>query len=429
MTKFLQNSMENKNINVEILCIGTELLLGNIVNSNARWLAEQLSSLGINHYRQTVIGDNFTRLKQVIKEASNRCQVVITTGGLGPTPDDLTTEAIASAFNTPLIKREDIWEEIEKKLIISGKSPSKNNETQAYFPKKSVTIDNPTGTAPGMIWSPLKDFTILTFPGVPSEMKKMWKASGETWFKNNIQNEAIYLSRVLKIVGISESSLAEDIDDIIFNQNPTVAPYASLGEVKLRITAKASNYIEAENLIKPIESELCKRVASKCYGTDNDTLSSVLINLLRERKETLSVAESCTGGLLGAELTSISGASDVFLGGVIAYNNSIKENFLGVPKKLIENHGAVSQQVVESMAKASLKNFGSTWSIAISGLAGPNGATEDKPIGLVHIAIAGPFGIQTKQQLFNASKGRHNIQKLSVIYSLDRLRLLLLAKS
>ena len=418
-----------KNNTVEVLCIGTELLLGNIINSNSRWLAEEISALGLNHYQQTVIGDNFSRLKQTILDIEKRSRFLITTGGLGPTPDDLTTETIASTFNTPLIEREEIWIDIKNKMQQAGKHPSSNNRKQALLPNKAIIIPNPSGTAPGMIWSPKNDFTILTFPGVPNELKLMWTQTAISWFKSNIENQFKYANKTLKFSDISESKLAEKINDLLSNKNPTIAPYANVGEVKLRITAKASDFSQAEALIKPIAKTIITRTENKCYGFDNDTLSSIVISLLNKKNQTLSVAESCTGGNLGAEITSIEGSSNVFLGGIIAYNNSIKQNLLDIPSSILEKYGAVSQPVVKLMAQSIRKHFSSDWSIAISGIAGPGGGSASKPVGLVEMAICGPNYIESEQKIFNAFNGRRNIQKLSVVWTLNRLRLILLSRS
>ena len=414
---------------VEILCIGTELLLGNILNSNARWIAEELAVLGLAHYRQTVIGDNFTRVKNAVLEASKRSRILITTGGLGPTPDDLTTEAIASAFKTLLEERKEIWENIQEKLgeKISAQAPS--NRKQALLPISAEVIPNLSGTAPGMIWSPKPYFTILTFPGVPSEMKLMWHKSAAKWLKKHQKSEMALVSKTLRFTGITESSLAEKIDDLLCNKNPTVAPYASLGEVKLRITAQSKNTAESNKLIIPIEQEIRLRAGQTCFGTDEESLASVVLEILRKRNETLTVAESCTGGGIGSALTAIPGSSDVFLGGVIAYDNSIKQNILGVEKNLIEQHGAVSKEVVEAMAKGILQKFQSDWTIAVSGIAGPNGDSPNKPIGLVDFCISGPLGTRLISETFNSHLGRIAIQKLSVLKALNQLRLFLLNKS
>ncbi|KGG16672.1 Molybdopterin binding motif [Prochlorococcus sp. MIT 0602] len=417
-----------KNKGVEILCIGTELLLGNILNSNAQWLAEQLALIGLPHYRQGVIGDNSKRLQEIVVEASQRSQVLITTGGLGPTIDDLTTEAIVKAFGENLIEDQKILEEIKKKFNDQDSFP-KSNFKQALFPKDSTVIPNKIGTAPGMIWSPKKDFTIITLPGVPAEMKRMWKDTLELWLSNQFKEKGIIRSTVLKFSGISESSLAEKIPTLLIKKNPTIAPYASLGEVKVRITAQAKTNEEAIKLIIPIESELCDRIGLNPFGKNHETLASVVIDLLRKRSETLTIAESCTGGRIASALTSVPGSSDVFLGGVIAYNNSIKQKVLGVPNELINKYGAVSEQVAKEMALGALQKFQADWSIAISGVAGPSGGTPTKPIGLVELCIASPKGIQSTQENFGVHRAREGIQKLSVVRALDKLRLALLKQS
>ena len=419
-----------ENINsVEIICIGTELLLGNILNRNACWLAKELAKLGIPHYRQTVIGDNFNRLKELLIESSRRSKIIITTGGLGPTKDDLTTETIAAAFNKSLEERGEVWVDIKTKFSQRNLVPSKINKKQALLPVGAEIIKNKTGTAPGMIFKPHSDLTILTFPGVPSELHEMWANSAVPWFINNQKVKGTFFSKTLLFSGISESSLAEQTADLLNNKNPTVAPYASIGNVKLRITANAKDITHAKQIIAPVEKELRKRAGLKCFGEGEDSLASVVIDLLKDREETLSVAESCTGGGIGAKITTIPGASDVFLGGIIAYNNEIKTNILGVDSNLIEDFGAVSKQVVEAMAIKVREKMQTNWSIAISGIAGPNGGTPEKPVGLVHFCIAGPLGLKSSFENFNSYQSRESIQQLSVLKTLDQLRLLLLANS
>tara|TARA_Y100001968_G_scaffold331170_1_gene384985 strand:+ start:1046 stop:2344 length:1299 start_codon:yes stop_codon:yes gene_type:complete len=414
---------------VEVLCIGTELLLGNILNSNAKWLAEELSALGLPHYRQTVVGDNSNRLREAILEASQRSRILITTGGLGPTPDDLTTETIGECFQTHLEQNNNVWLDIQEKLKFKSKTPSKSNQKQALIPIGADIIPNRYGTAPGIIWTPIHNFTIITLPGVPTEMKQMWAKSVAPWLKANLKVDSSFFSKVLRFTGVTESSLAEKLEDILAKENPTVAPYASLGEVKIRITAKSTTDSDAKELIKPIEKEILNRTGNEFYGCDEDDLASVVIEILRKRGETLAIAESCTGGGLGAAITSISGSSDVFLGGVIAYQNSIKKEFLDVSEKLIEQHGAVSTEVVEAMAIGIQKKFNSDWSIAVSGLAGPNGGSLLKPIGLVQFCVRGPLGNESGPEIFSSKAGRISIQKLSVLKALDKLRLFILKKS
>ena len=310
---------------VEILSIGTELLLGNILNTNAQWISEQLSQLGLNHFRQSTVGDNYDRIVKVIQEISKRSNLLITTGGLGPTPDDLTTAAIAKSFNASLFERPHLWDEIKQKLTNSKlQDDSSSLRKQCFFPQNAQIIKNPRGTAPGMIWEPVKGFTILTFPGVPSEMKTMWEETAYDFIKNKFSDSYSFFSNTLKFSGIGESSVAEKINDLLNLKNPTVAPYANIGEVKLRITARAKNDLEAKNIIKPVKEKLKKEFSKFIFGEDNDTLPSVLIKELAERNQTIVFAESCTGGLLSSSLTSISGSSQVFLGSIVSYSNKLK---------------------------------------------------------------------------------------------------------
>ncbi|CAK6698465.1 competence/damage-inducible protein A [Synechococcus sp. CBW1107] len=410
----------------EILCIGTELLLGNITNGNARWIAEQLAALGIAHHRQAVVGDNRERLIAELQAAAQRCQVLITTGGLGPTPDDLTTEAIAAAFGAPLVEHPQVWAEIQARLAARGRPCAASNRRQAFLPEGAALLPNPTGTAPGMIWSPRPGFTILTFPGVPSEMRAMWQATAASWLQATGLAEGVFASRMLRFWGIAESDLAERMADLLEASNPTVAPYAGSGEVKLRITARAATAAEAEQLLAPVEQEIRARTGRLCFGENEDDLASVVLQQLRRGGHTLAVAESCTGGGLGAALAAVPGASDVFLGGVIAYANRVKQELLGVPAEQLASHGAVSDSVAQAMAVGVRRATGADWALAITGVAGPSGGTAEKPVGLVHIAVAGPDGCCSEGVRFGASRGRCWIQALSAGEALNRLRLALL---
>ena len=415
---------------VEILSIGTELLLGNIINTNAQWISEELASLGLNHFRQSTVGDNPIRISQLIQEISLRSNLLITTGGLGPTPDDLTTEAIAKSFNTSLFEREYLWEELKQKFPHSSSNLKNSSfEKQCFFPKDAQIINNPRGTAPGMIWEPIKGFTILTFPGVPNEMKTMWKETAVDYIKNNFSDGSIFFSNTLKFAGIGESTIADKIENLLKLSNPTVATYANLGDVKLRITAKAKNVFEAKNIIKPVKEELQKEFSKFIFGENDDNLQRVLIKELLKRKESLVFAESCTGGLLSSSITSERGSSKVFKGSIIAYSNEIKESLLNIPKELINKYGAVSQEVAETMAINVKEKLNSDWSIAISGIAGPSGGSKEKPVGLVYIAISGPNNyIKNIKKIFSSARNRIEIQTLSVNECLNSLRLILLSK-
>ena len=416
---------------VEILSIGSELLLGNIVNTNAQWISEELSTLGLNHFRQSTIGDNSERIIKLIKEISLRSNLLITTGGLGPTPDDLTTEAIAKTFNASLSEREYLWDQIKTKLSISGSSFINSSlKKQCFFPKEAQIINNPRGTAPGMIWEPIKGFTILTFPGVPSEMKEMWKETAVHYIRNKFSDGYIFFSNTLKFSGIGESTISEKIDNLLKLKNPTVAPYANLGEVKLRITARAKNELEARNIINPVKEKIKKEFSKFIFGENNDSLSSVLIKELIQRKESLAFAESCSGGLLSSSITAIPGSSQVFKGSIISYSNELKQSLLNIPENLIKKFGAVSEEVAETMAINAKEKLNSDWSIAISGIAGPSGGNKEKPVGLVYISIAGPNDYITNiKKIFSSSRNRLEIQRLSVNVCLNSLRLILLSKS
>jgi nicotinamide-nucleotide amidase len=418
-------------MSTEILCIGTELLLGTITNSNARWLAEQLAALGIAHHRQQVVGDNRERLIAAVREAAGRCRLLITTGGLGPTPDDLTTEAIAAAFDTPLAERPEVWADIQAKLAARGRPVTPSLRRQALLPVGAALLPNATGSAPGMIWSPdphsqpfpvQPGFTVITFPGVPSEMRAMWSATAAPWLQGTDLAEGVFASRMLRFWGVAESSLAEQVADLLENSNPTVAPYAGSGEVKLRLTARGITQEEAEALLAPVEAEIRARTGAACFGADADSLASVVLQQLRQRNQTLAVAESCTGGGLGAALAAVPGASDVFLGGVIAYANPVKQELLWVAPELLAAHGAVSDPVARAMAEGARRATGAHWALAVTGIAGPAGGSVEKPVGLVHIAVAGPDGCSSEGVRFGSSRGRSWIQLLTAGEALNRLR-------
>jgi len=412
-------------MSAELLCIGTELLLGDILNGNARWLAQELASLGVPHHRQEVVGDNRERLIAAVREASQRCRVLITTGGLGPTEDDLTTEAIAATFSVPLVEHPEVWADIQAKLGARGKPVAASNRRQAMLPRGASVLPNPTGTAPGMIWSPIPGFTILTFPGVPSEMKAMWRNTAVSWLREAGLAEGVFLSRRLHVWGIGESLLAEQVADLLASPNPTVAPYAGGGLVTLRVTARAADRAAAQALLMPVEREIRERVGVACFGADDDTLASVVLAKLLERGQTLAVAESCTGGGLGAALAAVPGASSSWLGGVIAYANAVKQELLGVPAPLLERWGAVSDPVALAMAEGVRQRLGTDWAVAITGIAGPGGGTSEKPVGLVHVAVVGPApaGAWSEGLRFGATRERQAIQALSVGEALNRLRL------
>ncbi|NWF58275.1 MAG: competence/damage-inducible protein A [Fischerella sp.] len=416
-------------MSAEIICVGTELLLGNILNSNSQYLAIQLAKLGIPHYYQTVVGDNPQRLKHVIEIASQRAEILIFTGGLGPTPDDLTCESIADFFGVPLVERPEIIEDIARKYAQRGRQMTPSNRKQALIPQGAEILLNPTGTAPGIIWQPRPGLTIFTFPGVPSEMQRMWSETAVPYLQSLGWGKEIIYSRMLKFWGIPESALAEKVAAYLNLPNPTVAPYASKGEVKLRVSVKATSEAEAQELIAPVEKQLKEIAGLDYYGADDDTLASVVGQLLREFGETLSVAESCTGGGLGQMLTEISGSSDYFWGGVISYDNSVKVGLLGVNPEDLAKFGAVSATVAEQMAAGVRSRLGTSWGLSITGIAGPTGGTEAKPVGLVYIGLAAPDDkVESFEYRFGAGRSRSLVRHLSACTALDNLRRKLLTR-
>lgn len=418
-------------MSAEIICVGTELLLGDILNTNAQYLAQQLASLGIPHYYQTVVGDNSSRLKQAIKIAiernlpngENSTQVLIFTGGLGPTPDDLTHETIADFFGVPLVERPEIVEDIARKYAQRGREMTPSNRKQALIPVGAEVLANLSGTAPGIIWQPQKSLVILTFPGVPSEMHRMWQETAVPYLKSLGFGKEIIYSRTLKFWGIAESALAEKVSAFLNLPNPTVAPYASKGEVKLRISAKADSLAAARELISPVEQQLQQIGGNNYYGGDDDTLASVVGRLLLRAGETLSVAESCTGGGLGQMLTDVAGASKYFWGGVISYDNAVKISLLKVDVQDLTLLGAVSATVAEQMASGVRSLLSTSWGLSITGIAGPDGGTPTKPVGLVYIGLAAPNGeVQSFEHHFGGTRDRALIRHVSACTALDHLR-------
>ncbi|NSJ92682.1 competence/damage-inducible protein A, partial [Coprococcus sp. MSK.21.13] len=325
-------------MNAEIIAVGTEILLGDIVNTNAQFLSKKLAQMGISVYHQSVVGDNSNRLKEELNESFKRSDIVITTGGLGPTKDDLTKEIGAEYFNKEMILNEESLETIKNYFKKQGRKLSKNNEKQAYFPKDSIILPNNFGTAPGCIIEENNKYLIM-LPGPPREIIPMFEQHVVPYLKKF--NEGVLISKVLKICGMGESQVVTEINHLIENQtNPTVAPYAKENEVTLRLTAKASNEEDALSLIAPLEKEIKDILGDNIYGTDSDTLEGVIGNFLIENNLSIATAESCTGGLLCGRLVNYPGISKCLVEGIVTYSNDSKMNRIGVKKETLENFGA-----------------------------------------------------------------------------------------
>lgn len=416
-------------LSAEIISVGTELLLGDILNTNAQFLAQQLAQLGIPHYYQTVVGDNPLRLQKVLAIACERSRLLILTGGLGPTPDDLTIATLAEFFDTPLVEHPEIIEDIAQKYARRGREMTPSNRKQALLPEGAEVLPNSVGSAPGVIWQPRTGLTILTFPGVPSEMKLMWQETAVPYLRRQGWGQEIICSRTLRFWGIGESMLAEKVAPFLELQNPTVAPYANHGEVKLRIAARAESEAIALQLIEPVEQQLRQIGGSDYYGADEDSLATVVGAQLQAAQQTLSTAESCTGGGLGQMLTSVPGSSNYFWGGVIAYDNQVKQALLDVDPHTLDQYGAVSHEVAKQMAVGVRSRLGTTWGLSITGIAGPGGGTPAKPVGLVYVGLAGPDQVlESYEYHFGSLRSRAWIQNISACTALDQLRRKLLAR-
>lgn len=374
-------------MNAEILSIGTELLLGNIVNTNATYLAEQLAQLGINVYHQSVVGDNEQRLNDALAVAFGRADLVITTGGLGPTYDDLTKETLAQFFNLPLVIDQASLKKIQDHFTQLSKTMATNNEKQALIPQGATVLANHCGTAPGIALQVMGQIAIL-LPGPPAEMRMMFEQEVIPFLTQFSQQTIV--SRTIHLFGIGESTAEAMLREIMTQSTtPTIAPYAKEGEVTLRLTASAQTKEEGYALMEPAIAHIKHLFQPYIYGIDVDSLENALVDHCKTHNLTLATAESCTGGLISKRITDISGSSAVFLGGVCAYSNHLKMTALGVQAETLANYGAVSAETALEMAQGVLKLTGADFALSTTGVAGPGGGTTEKPVGLVYIAVVG----------------------------------------
>ncbi|MGL5244644.1 MAG: competence/damage-inducible protein A [Sarcina sp.] len=402
----------------EILSVGTEILLGDIVNTNAQFISKELANLGVNVYHQSVVGDNEKRILKAFDDAFKQCDLVITTGGLGPTKDDLTKELAAQYLGKKLVLHKPSLDYINNYFKKLGKVPSENNKKQAYFPQDAIVMDNPNGTAPGAIMTEANK-TIIVLPGPPSEMKPMFNNFVAPYLSS--LTDSILLSKTLRIFGIGESSMEKLVEDLIENQtNPTIAPYAKDVDVILRVTAKAKNEEEANKLIEPMEKEIRKRLGHNVYGEGETTLEDVVGKMLVDKNLTISTAESCTGGMLASTLINYPGISQVFIDGVITYSNEAKMKIIGVKKETLDNFGAVSEETAKEMAEGIAKLSGTKIGVSTTGIAGPGGGTEEKPVGLVYVGLY--INGEMKVKKFTFQGDRQKVRIRTVMNVLDWIR-------
>lgn len=408
----------------EIIAIGTEILLGDIVNSNAQYLAQQLAVLGIDMYYQQVVGDNESRIMHAFDEAYSRSDIIITTGGLGPTDDDLTKEVAAKYFNKRLIPHESSIEKIKNYFKFRQRKITENNLKQGLIPEGAIVINNDNGTAPGVIIEE-NDKVMIILPGPPKEMKPMFQETVKPYLQK--KSNSILISKMIKIAGVGESVVAEELKDLMDAQtNPTIAPYAKDVGVVLRITAKADNEKEALELIDPIEKEIIRRLGNNVYATEDVDIEEVVAKLLIEKKLTISTAESCTGGMIAGTLINYPGISEVFLEGAVTYSNEAKHNRLGVKNETLDKYGAVSEETAREMAIGIAQTSKTDASIITTGIAGPEGGTLEKPVGLVYIGVYVKGEVKIQRCIFSGNRNKIRLQ--ATITGLDMLRRILIEK-
>lgn len=403
----------------ELISVGTEILLGDILNTDAQFLSIELAKLGISVIHQSTVGDNRERLLAQLKEAADRSDIIILSGGLGPTPDDLTKEVCCEFFGKKMFLHEPTVEKIKTYFSTKGMKMAQNNLKQAMLPKDCVIFPNDNGTAPGMAIE--KDGVhILVLPGPPRELKPMFRNCAVPYLMQF--SDRIIVSHNIRTFGIGESLMAERVNDLFDAENPTVAPYAKDGEALLRVTAMARTKEEAENLCKPVINEIKNRLDSFVYGVDYTCIEEAVIEKLKEKHMKVATAESCTGGLIAKRITDVPGASEVFDCGIISYANEIKHRVLGVSEDDLNKYGAVSEPVARQMAQGALKVSGADIAVSVTGIAGPDSDSTNKPVGLVYIGLADRDNVWVRE-LRTSRKDRSYNRYVSASNALNMIRL------
>lgn len=403
----------------ELISVGTEILLGDILNTDAQYLSIELAKLGISVIHQSTVGDNRERLLAQLDEAAKRSDIIILSGGLGPTPDDLTKEVCCEFFGKEMFLHEPTVEKIKKYFSSKGIEMAQNNLKQAMLPKDCVIFPNDNGTAPGMAIE--KDGVhILVLPGPPRELKPMFQNCAVPYLMQF--SDRIIVSHNIRTFGIGESSMAERVNDLFDAQNPTVAPYAKDGEALLRVTAMAKTKEDAESLCEPIIEEIKKRLDAYVYGVDYNCIEEAAVGMLKEHHLKVATAESCTGGLIAKRITDVPGASEVFECGIISYANGIKHKVLGVSEDDLNKYGAVSEPVAKQMAQGALKVSGADIAVSVTGIAGPDSDSTGKPVGLVYIGLADKENVWVRE-IRTSRRDRSYNRYVSASNALDMIRL------
>lgn len=402
----------------EVVSVGTELLLGQILDTHAPTMARILADCGISCVRRQTVGDNFDRIVEALKQALERADLVVAIGGLGPTQDDLTRDAIAAALGDEMEHVEEMEEKLRKFFAFRKLPWIESIARQADRPQSARFIDNPNGTAPGLICE--KDGkVVIAMPGPKGEFNPMADGPVRDYLEH-LQGGQVIHSRILRICGLGESQVEEMVRPLMAGDNPTVAPYAHPGEVHLRLTAKAATREEADLLIDPVHEEIRRILGQALFGTDNATLEQTVIDLLHQSGATVAVAESMTGGGLGERLTATAGSSDCFVGGAITYRMDSKSKLLDLPEETVKQFGPVSKEVAEAMATSIRSQLGASFGVSITGNAGPTSDVDGKPVGLVFIGVAGPDGCEVEELRYRG--GRAEIRRRSTQSALVALR-------
>jgi len=418
--------VKTQNINAEIITIGDEILIGQVIDTNSAWIAQQLNSIGINVFQITSVSDNNHHIVNALDLSTSRADLIIITGGLGPTKDDITKQTIAGYFNTKLVRDQDVLDHIIQLLEPRGVKINDLNIQQSDIPENCNLLHNACGTAPGM-WLEKENKIFVFMPGVPFEMKYIVSEQLIPRLKNQFITPAI-VHKTLMLQGIAESMLAQHIEEWEYQLPETIklAYLPSPGLIRLRLTAKGDSEEILKNSISEQVEKLKPYIKPWYFADDDETIEVTVGKLLKNNNKTLSIAESCTGGKIAHMITSIPGCSDYFKGGIIAYSNEIKKNILSIDPKLIVNFGAVSKEVVEAMAINIRNKFKTDYSISTSGIAGPNGGTLEKPLGTIWIAVASQNKVFSKKYSFGDSNRERNIQR-ATLSVLSELRKFLLA--
>lgn len=405
-------------MNCEIIAVGTELLLGDILNTNARFLSKELALMGINLYFQTVVGDNKQRLKDAFKIAFDRCDLVITSGGLGPTDDDLTKETAAEFFGREMYLNSDC----EKKLrsFFQGRDMPSSNMKQAYMPKDAIVLTNPWGTADGCIIED-NNKKLIILPGPPNELEPLFNKEVKKYLSGAMHK--VFVSHELHLCGIGEAAAAEAVRDLMENKNPTVAPYAKTNEMLFRVTACGDTEAQCEELISPVKDQIYQRLGEYIYGEDDTTLADALVKTMAEKWLTIATAESCTGGMVAARLVDSAGASAVLMNGIVSYSNESKMQNLGVKKETLDKYGAVSPQTCEEMCKGVANVSKTNIGISTTGVAGPDGGTEEKPVGLVYIGVCINGNVTVKELRLKGERNKIRSRTTTEVLNLLRIKL------